>query len=136
MAVVYKFSKSYTLPMTFIYVLLRCVGDYSQLQLTAVKGVTGGDAGCVEAAALLHGAGRSGRGASTHLSGPRPKKRALMQFLPSLGHSLRLNADVVDTASQKSLRQFCKYCWTNLNYGKIHIFISNTFSFSKFIFFC
>ena len=43
-------------------------------------------------------------------------------------HSLRLNADVADKSSQKSLRQFCKYCWWNLNYGKIYIFISNTFS--------
>ena len=45
-----------------------------------------------------------------------------------IGHSLRLNADVADTALQKSLRQFCKYCWPNLNDGKIYIFISNTFS--------
>ena len=60
MAVVYRFSQSYTLPMTFIYVLLRCEGDYNQLQLTTVKGVTGGDAGCVGAAALLHRGGRSG----------------------------------------------------------------------------
>ena len=33
-------------------------------------------------------------------------------------HNLRLNADVADTALQKSLRQFCKYCWQNLNYGR------------------
>ena len=47
-----------------------------------------------------------------------------------------LNADVVNTASQKSSRQFRKYCWPNLNYGKINIFISNTFSMLKFPFFC
>ena len=51
-------------------------------------------------------------------------------------HSLRLNADLADTPLQKSLRQFFKYCWQNLNYGKNYIFISNTFSMLKFIFFC
>ena len=49
-------------------------------------------------------------------------------------HSLRLNADVAHTASQKSLRQFFKYGWPNLNYGKIYIFISNTFAMLKFNF--
>ena len=43
-------------------------------------------------------------------------------------HSLRLNADVADTAWQKSLRRFCKYCGQNLNYGRIYSFISNTFT--------
>ena len=52
-----------------------------------------------------------------------------------LGHSLRLNADVADTVSQNSLRKFGKYCWPNLNYGKIYIFISNTFLMLKFTFF-
>ena len=50
------------------------------------------------------------------------------EIISILRHSLRLNANVADTASQKSLRQFCKYCWQNLNHGKIYIFISNTFS--------
>ena len=50
-------------------------------------------------------------------------------------HSLRLNADVADTLLQKSSRQFCKYCWPNLNYGKNYICISNTFSMLKFNFF-
>ena len=52
-----------------------------------------------------------------------------------LNHSSRLNADVADTALQKSLSQFCKYWWQNLNYGKIYIFISNIFSMLKFTFF-
>ena len=51
----------------------------------------------------------------------------------AVGHSLRLNADVADTASQKSLRQLCKHCWPNLNYGKIYIcFLINTFLMLKF----
>ena len=48
---------------------------------------------------------------------------------------MRLNADVADTALQESLRQFCKDCQPNLNYGKIYIFISNTFSTLKLTFF-
>ena len=51
-------------------------------------------------------------------------------------HSLRLNADVADTALQKSFRQFCKYCQPNLNYEKNYIFINNTFSMLKFTSFC
>ena len=35
-----------------------------------------------------------------------------------LWHSLRMNA-----ALQKSLLQFCKYWWPNLNYGKKYIFL-------------
>ena len=35
----------------------------------------------------------------------------------------------------KSLRQFGKYCWLNLNYGKIYIFISNIFLMLKLTFF-
>ena len=57
------------------------------------------------------------------------------QWMNHRGHSLRLNADVADTASQKSLRHICKYCWLNLNDGKIYIFIHNTFSMLKFTFF-
>ena len=34
----------------------------------------------------------------------------------------------------KRLRQFSKYCWPNLNNGKIYIFVSNTFSMIKFTF--
>ena len=52
-----------------------------------------------------------------------------------LRHSLRLNADLADTALEKSLRQFCKYCWPNQNYGKNYIFISNTFLILKLTFF-
>ena len=53
---------------------------------------------------------------------PRPSTDLI-----DIGHSLRVNADFADTPLKKSLRQFCKYCWPNLNYGKIYIFISNTF---------
>ena len=53
----------------------------------------------------------------------------------ALWHSLRLNADVADTASQKSLRQFCKYCWPQLNYEKNYIFISYKFLMLKLNYF-
>ena len=65
-----------------------------------------------------------------------PVKQTKKKCHNLLGHSLRSNADVADSALQKSLRQFCKYFWPNLNHGKINIFIINTFSMLKFIFFC
>ena len=40
------------------------------------------------------------------------------QKLNSFGEILYKHAHVADTALQKSLRQFCKYCWPNLNYEK------------------
>ena len=46
----------------------------------------------------------------------------LQLFLKYRGHSLRLNADVADTALLKSLLQFSKYWWPNLYYGKNYIF--------------
>ena len=49
---------------------------------------------------------------------------------------LRLNADLADTAIQKSLRQFGNYCWPKLKYAKIYILISNTFSMLKLTRFC
>ena len=59
-------------------------------------------------------------------------KKAIPLGAVHILHSLRLNADLADTALQKSLGQFCKYCWSNLNSGKIYFFISNTFSMFKF----
>ena len=68
--------------------------------------------------------------------GVRNMTKHLQKIAFYLRHSLRLNADVADTALQKSLRQFSKFCWPNLNYGKIYIFISNTFTMLKFTFVC
>ena len=69
----------------------------------------------------------------------RQRKRddmaAMRRRNSTLRQNLRLNADSADTASQKSLRQFGKYCWQNLNYAKNYIFKSNTFSILKFTFF-
>ena len=47
-------------------------------------------------------------------------------YIIFIRHSLRLNTDVADTELQKSLGQFFKYWWPNLNYMNICIFISNT----------
>ena len=40
-------------------------------------------------------------------------------------HILRLNAEVADTASQKSFLPFCKFWCQNLNYRNIDIFIGH-----------
>ena len=68
-----------------------------------------------------------------HIEPNRAPKRAPVNVC--LRHSLKLNADLADTPLQKSLWQFCKYCWPNLNYGKIYIFKSNTVSMLKLTFF-
>ena len=48
-----------------------------------------------------------------------------------LRHSLRLNAEVADTASQKSFWPFCKFWCQNLNYRNIVIFIGHMFLMEK-----
>ena len=45
----------------------------------------------------------------------------------NIRHSFKLNTDVADTELQKSSRHFCKYCWPNLNYRKIYIFLAMHF---------
>ena len=52
----------------------------------------------------------------------------------TLWHSLRLNAEVADTASQKSFRPFCKFWCQNLNYRKITIFIGHLFFMENILF--
>ena len=53
-----------------------------------------------------------------------------------VGHSMRLNAEVADTASQKSFWPFCKFWCQNLNYRKIYIFIGHMFFKEKSTFSC
>ena len=45
----------------------------------------------------------------------------------NIWHSLRLNAEVADTAYQQSFWPFCKFWCPNLNYRNITIFIGHLF---------